>query len=65
MLAFFFFITLYYIRQIESMLSRVFSVTNPKRRQKVERTSVTDLPAARVPLLFCSHHVLASFVSYY
>ena len=35
-----------------------------QRRQNVVKTSVTDLPVARVPLL-CFYHILTSSVIYY
>ena len=37
-------LSLYYIRQIDSMLPCVFSVIDHRRRQNVVRTSVTDSP---------------------
>ena len=49
---------LYCIKQIDSMLRCVCSVTDHRRRQNVVRTS------PRVPL-FCSYRILTSSVIYY
>ena len=54
----------YYIKQIDSMLSCVCSVTDHRRRQNVVRTSVTHSATRHVPL-FCSYHILTSSVIYY
>jgi len=37
---------LYCVKQIDSMLSCVYSLIDHTRRQNVERTSVTDLPSS-------------------
>ena len=58
------FLILYYIKQIDSKLPCVCSVIDHRGRQNVVRTSVTHLAAPRVPL-FCSYHILTSFVIYY
>ena len=54
----------YYIKQIDSMLPCVCSVTDDRGCQNVVRTSVTHSAAPRVPL-FCSYHILTSSVIYY
>ena len=55
---------LYYIKQIDSKLPCVCSVIDHRWRKNVVRTSVTHSAAPRVPL-FCSYHILTSFVIYY
>ena len=55
---------LYYIKQIDSMLPCVCSVIDDRGRQNVVRTSVTHSAAPHVPL-FCSYHILTSYVIYY
>ena len=55
---------LYYIKQVDSMLLCVCSVTDHRGRQNVLRTSVTHSAAPRVPL-FCSYHILRSSVIYW
>ena len=52
-----FFFSDHCIKQIDSMLPWVCSVTNHWERQNVVKTSVTHSPAARVPLL----HVFTTF----
>ena len=49
----------YCIKQIDSILPCVGSVTDHRRRQNVVRTSATNSSTARVPL-FCSNHNLTS-----
>ena len=53
-----------YIKQIDSKLPRVCSVTDHRGHQNVVRTSVTHLAAPHVPL-FCSYRNLTSSVIYY
>ena len=53
----------YYIKQIDSMLSCVFSVIDHRGRQNVVRTSVTRSAAPRAPF-FCSYHILTSSAIY-
>ena len=55
---------LYYIKQIDSKLLCICSVTDHRGRQNVVRTSVTHSTAPRVPL-FWSYHILTSSVIYY
>ena len=54
----------YYIKQKDSMLPCVCSVTDHRRRQNVVRTTMTHSATPRVPL-FCSYHILTSSVIYY
>ena len=54
----------YYIKQIDSVLPCVCSVTDQRWHQNVVRTPVTHLAAPCVPL-FCSYHILTSSVIYY
>ena len=54
----------YFIKQIDSMLPCVCSVTDHRRRQNMARTSVTHSAAPRVSL-FCSYHILTSSVIHY
>ena len=58
------FLILYYIKQIDSKLTCVCSVIDHRGHQNVVRTSVTHLAVPHVPL-FCSDHILMSFVIYY
>ena len=58
------FLILYYIKQIDSKLTCVCSVVDHRGHQNVVRTSVTHLAMPHVPL-FCSDHILTSFVIYY
>ena len=53
------FLTLYYIKQIDSKLPCVCSVIDHRGRQNVVRTSVTHSAAPRVQL-FCSYHILTA-----
>ena len=59
-----FFFSDHCIKQIDSMLPWVCSVTDHKGRQNVVKTTVTHSPAARVPLL-CFYDILTSSVIYY
>ena len=54
----------YYIKQIDSRLPCVCSVTDHRIRQNVVRTPVTHSATPREPL-FCSYHILTSSVIYY
>ena len=52
------------VKQMDSMLPWVCSVTDHRGRQNLVKTSVTHSPAARVPL-HCFDHILTSSVIYY
>ena len=55
---------LLYKKQIDSMLPWFCSVIDHRGRQNVVKTTVTHLPAARVPLL-CFYAILTSSMIYY
>ena len=57
-------LSLYYIKQIDSMLPWFCSVIDHRRRQNVVRTSVTHSATPRVPR-FCPYHIMTSSVIYY
>ena len=59
-----FFFSDHCIKQIDSMLPSFCSVIDHRGRQNVVKTTVTDSPAARVPLL-CFYDILMSSVIYY
>ena len=52
-----FFFSDHCIKQIDSMLPWVYSVIDHRGRQNVVKTTVTQSPAARVPLL-CFYDIL-------
>ena len=52
------------MKQIDSKLPYVCSVTDHRGRQNVVGTLVTHLAAPREPL-FCSYHILMSSVIYH
>ena len=64
-IGFFFFLSDHCIKQIDSLLPSVRSVTDHTAgRQNVLKTSVTHSPAVHVQLL-CFYHILTSSVIYY